>query len=753
MTIGQNELKSETARLGMEYVLVQSAYPINMSEFLTLSEYRLDVVGVSCCDNSAEYHPAIITRHALAHWNEYVVTQEERERIIFLTQAQWLVDHEVEIGDDAGGWPHVASHPDVSPGDSWLSALTQGCGISVLIRAYVLTGKSAFLAVTQRVVRTFERDILDGGVSAPIGEDGIFFEEVAVYPASHRLSGYIQALIGLYDYVAVTGDTSTEERIQHSLATLHLLIDEFDVGFWTYGDLLHRPLASSVELELQIELLKVLARYTGCEHCSMLALRWSNYHRSALTRLRYCISSRLASFGGAVLSRVRKVFFPRPGSVHPVRICVPITSFPFRGGIMTVLDGITRVMQNQWHIEYMAQIIGPGADRYTLHRFGSRLTAPWHFPLVWLHVLVGVRKLIALLYKSDSYHVILPQDGVFTAIYAAIAGKLAGARVVCIDHSTLTWTRSHLYRAEREATVHRKSWPRAMKLGVLLMLKFYWPSLALLARMASRLVDHYLIPGVPGDEVEQVCNRLGVPISRLTRFASMIDIHRHIVFSREERACMRKKKGLPEDAIVIAIICRLAPEKGLEVAFEAISQVLSSCSVELRARIRVVTAGDGPLRSQVEEDIQRRGLHQACLMWGNISPDEVIALLGITDIFLYTSVRGACFPMSVLEAMASGCAVIASTQPMSNAHLLAEGRGLAVSEGNVAQTSVALLRIVNDLKLCQQMGGLAREYIAQQHSPDIFKRTLLRATKWSGLNMLLGRKAMDEPISAAKSEC
>src|SRR5215472_7345709 len=198
----------------------------------------------------------------------------------------------------------------------------------------------------------------------------------------------------------------------------------------------------------------------------------------------------------------------------------------------------------------------------------------------------------------------MPQDGVFTAAFAAIAGKLAGVRVVSMDHSTLTWARNRLYRAERIAEVRRKHWHWAFQRFVELMLQFYWPSLSVLERISARLVDHFLIPGVPGDEVGEACTLLGVQPSRVTRFASMIDIWRHIVFDAGSRKNMREEKGIAADSIVVAIICRLAPEKGLRVAMEGISHALSLCSPEVRARIHVIIAGDGPEREQLEEDIQ-----------------------------------------------------------------------------------------------------------------------------------------------------
>lgn len=93
--------------------------------------------------------------------------------------------------------------------------------------------------------------------------------------------------------------------------------------------------------------------------------------------------------------------------------------------------------------------------------------------------------------------------------------------------------------------------------------------------------------------------------------------------------------------------------------------------------------------------------------------------------------------MAVLEAMASGCAVIASKQPMSNAHLLAQERGIAVDAGNAEKTAVALEKLINSAELRYNMGRSARNYIEKQHSPEKFRRDLQRATYWSDLGTLL----------------
>ena len=713
-------------------------YPVDMSSFLILSSGTFDAAGVPYYGNLPEYHPTTVAQYALAHWNQYLVTNDENHSQIFLAQAQWFVEHAINIGEDSIGWPIFLPHPEVHSGGSYLSALAQGSALSVLVRAYQFTDEAIFLEVAHRAVRTFEHDILDGGVSTPVGADGIFFEELAVYPAAHKLTSFIFALFGLYDYVLLTANARIEKVISRSLVVLHALLKEFDAGFWTRSDLLHRRIASPAELALQCTLLEGLAKYSDCDVCSTMAFRWRSYQRQWYSRLRYLIASRFATLGHTLQSWVRASLFPqRIQASKTLNVCIPTTSFPFTGGVLTVLEGIAQVTKDMWNIEYMAQIIGPDAAKYMLHRFGTAKTSPWHFPIVWLHTLAGAQKLLSLLRRGKQYQVIIPQDGLYTAAFAALIGKLAGIRVVCVDHSTLTWISNKLYRAERITAVRNKPWHWTFRLFVLLMLHLYWPSLSLLARISARFADHFLIPGVAGDEMEEVCNSIGVQPDRLTRFASMIDIQQHKVFDVEARTHMREEKGIAADAIVVAIVCRLEAEKGLDIAMESISRALLACSSEVRSRVRVVIAGDGLLRKQLEEDIQRLEMNQTCLLLGDITAEEVTSLLGISDIFLYTSTRGACIPMSVLEAMASSCAVIASTQPIANAHLLAEGRGIALPSGDVEQTALALINLMNDAELCHHMGKLARDYIALHHSPATFKRTLMRISYWSSLDEIL----------------
>lgn len=736
-----NMIKDRRYVADKEYAFGMPPYPIDISTKLNMEHLNLDPAGVPYHTNGAAYYPTTIAQYALALWNQYLTTDDDRHRCAFLIQAYWLVEHETRIGETFGGWPISLPHPNIHTPRPWLSAQTQGHSISVLMRAYRLTHEEVFLEAAHRAVGTFERDILDGGVSAPIGEKGIFFEEVAVYPAAHMLSGFIFALFGLYDYLTITDDASIKQLVDRSLTTMHSLLDEFDVGFWTRTDLLHRRLASPAHLALQAVLLETLAMYHSCAHCKALALRWKSYSGNVGSRLHYLISSGCSSFIRALLSQVRIALFPELRVSRSLRICVPINGFPVTGGMRTVLAGVAQVMADTWQLEYLTQYIGPNSTRFIIHRFGTTKRHPWQFPAVWLYFLAGFRKLFSLIRSGANYQVILPQDGIVTGAFAALVAKLAGIRVVCIDHGNLALVKSSSYRIERIQALETKHWSRLRRLLARLEYAWYWPSLYLLASISVSFVDHFLIPGAAGDGVEEAYRELGIHSSRITRFVNMIDMDRHVIPDAKTRAAIREKNGIAAGAIVITMICRLAPEKGLDLALAAISRALSTLSPALRECTRVLIVGDGPLRKQVEDDIRTRELSQTCTFWGEASAEDVVTLLGLSDIFLFTSRRASGYPLAILEAMASGCSVIASAEPLANSRMLAEGRGIVVPVGNVEQFSRALVQLLNDQELCHQMGSLARDYVASQHSGVTLRRALMRVTYWSALDTILdGRK-------------
>ena len=105
----------------------------------------------------------------------------------------------------------------------------------------------------------------------------------------------------------------------------------------------------------------------------------------------------------------------------------------------------------------------------------------------------------------------------------------------------------------------------------------------------------------------------------------------------------------PTSGPTIFFLGRHEPRKGLEVLLTALK--------ELPPDVHVWVGGDGP---QSEELRQRFG-HDGRIEWlGRISDDERAARMRGCTVYCSPSVRGESFGMVLLEAMASGCALVAS---------------------------------------------------------------------------------------------
>ncbi len=402
-----------------------------------------------------------------------------------------------------------------------------------------------------------------------------------------------------------------------------------------------------------------------------------------------------------------------------LRVCVSITAFPVTGGTRTVLGQIAAVTPDLWRIEYFARSVGPGAEDLALTSFGGRWTSPWCFPLVWLYVVCGFFQLLWQLHRVG-YDLLLPQDGLYTAAFTGFAGKLAGVRVVCVDHGNLVALRSVRYWEERwDLLAKQAAWRRR---GGWLTLKGYRISLECLAWFSAHVVDAYYVPGVAGDGVEAICASLKVGTERLTRFVNAVDLRSYPVLSAATRCERREQRGLSSDVILLAMVCRLAPEKGLEIAVQSFATALTLLAPELQARVRIVIAGDGPLYEPLMAEIARLGLTAHCLLWGEIVHSEVLELYSMSDICIYAGTRAGGYPLVVLEAMASGCAIVASDVPFANECMLAEGRGLIVRAGDREQTVQALVSLIEDEPLRQSMGTLARAYVAWHNTPAAFRK-------------------------------
>lgn len=123
--------------------------------------------------------------------------------------------------------------------------------------------------------------------------------------------------------------------------------------------------------------------------------------------------------------------------------------------------------------------------------------------------------------------------------------------------------------------------------------------------------------------------------------------------SAEDQKGLRQSLEIPQAAKVVLFAGRLEHPKGPDVLIRALPMVL-----EQDPAVRVLLAGDGPLRSACASLIQRLHLDGRATLLGARS--DVPRLMELADVVVLPSRREG-LPMTLLEAMAAGKAVVATS--------------------------------------------------------------------------------------------
>jgi glycosyltransferase involved in cell wall biosynthesis len=169
----------------------------------------------------------------------------------------------------------------------------------------------------------------------------------------------------------------------------------------------------------------------------------------------------------------------------------------------------------------------------------------------------------------------------------------------------------------------------------------------------------------------------------------------------DERARARAAFGLRDGDVAVGIAARLIPGKGHAFLLEA-----HVAAVRRSDRLRLLIAGDGPLRAPLERDAARAG-NDTVRVLGYRS--DMRAFMSACDVLAFPTepALGEGFGLAALEAMASGRPVVA-TRVASLPEVVAAGEtGLLVAPGAVSELADALVALADDAELRAEMGDRA----------------------------------------------
>ena len=210
---------------------------------------------------------------------------------------------------------------------------------------------------------------------------------------------------------------------------------------------------------------------------------------------------------------------------------------------------------------------------------------------------------------------------------------------------------------------------------------------------------------------EAVRNELlaaGVDANRIELVPDGVEIPAPIRPEAREKA--RKKWAFQADETVLECVGALTAEKGHALLIEAFAKLRREC-----ANCRLLLAGEGPLRAQLERQAREAGLASAIIFAGFVSDVDSVYAAG--DLFVFPSLAEGS-GSSLLRAMAYGLPVLALARG-GVAEIIEDGRsGVLVQEASAEDLARAAARLLKNAELRERLSRAGRETVTSRYSVD-----------------------------------
>jgi len=200
---------------------------------------------------------------------------------------------------------------------------------------------------------------------------------------------------------------------------------------------------------------------------------------------------------------------------------------------------------------------------------------------------------------------------------------------------------------------------------------------------------------------EDLVSRYGVEETKISVIGNGIDFDRFAV-----------GRNLPMKPFNILMVSRLEPRKNVEEAIRILAKLSGD---DYRARI----VGTGSQKAKLEQLASKVGARVEFL--GVVSEDRLPNIYTESDIFLSTSLSEG-FGISVLEAMAAGCAVVAS-DIVTHRDLITDGTDGILYDGP-SDLEVKLRWLTSAPSVIRALGEKARENARRYSWREVAQRVL-----------------------------
>jgi glycosyltransferase involved in cell wall biosynthesis len=209
------------------------------------------------------------------------------------------------------------------------------------------------------------------------------------------------------------------------------------------------------------------------------------------------------------------------------------------------------------------------------------------------------------------------------------------------------------------------------------------------------------------DDLARRAIALGAPADRIEVVPYGVDTARFGGGAGANAGTLRATLRLPHGAPLLVTAGRLVRKKGFEYLIDALP-LLSA-----HPDARLVIAGDGDLAGELRERARGAGVAERVHFAGNVPQDTVGAWFAAADVVVIPSVRDDSgnvdgLPNTVLEALASGAPVVATTAGGIASAIRDGESGLLVAERDPRALAAAIAAVLDDPDRGASLGRAAR---------------------------------------------
>lgn len=180
--------------------------------------------------------------------------------------------------------------------------------------------------------------------------------------------------------------------------------------------------------------------------------------------------------------------------------------------------------------------------------------------------------------------------------------------------------------------------------------------------------------------------------------------------SERFRGELRSELNLPAGAVLVGLVARLVPVKDIKTFLCAVG-----CIADSHPNAFFIVVGDGEMRRTLEDQASALGLGDRIRFLGY--RQDLARIYADLDIVALSSLNEG-LPVSLIEAMASGCVVLA-TSVGGVPNLIEEGHtGFLAPAGDPSAFADALDRILCDSGPWGKIGMTARDFVLQRFHVD-----------------------------------